>query len=158
MIFEKNAKTGELAFSKGFLLMVHIKELRCLQRFFLKGNVAFLLPFLIDLLIVYPTVKKKFNLRKKFPEKTYFFITKFFKVIRKTKKKISAEIFFSCLGPEFGKLQISKSFRNTCIAGLVRLKVGISSCHRFWLAFVIRILSNVNVCSVDGSLKMFFYL
>jgi hypothetical protein len=26
---------------------------------------------------------------------------------------------FSCLRPEFGKLQISKSSRNTCIAGLV---------------------------------------
>jgi hypothetical protein len=65
---------------------------------------------------------------------------------------------FSCRRPEFGKLQISKSSRNTCIAGLVRLKVGILSCHRFRLAFVIRILSNVNVCSVDGSLKMFFYL
>jgi hypothetical protein len=33
---------------------------------FLNGNVAFLLPFLIDLLIV--------NLHKKFPEKTYFFL------------------------------------------------------------------------------------
>jgi hypothetical protein len=65
---------------------------------------------------------------------------------------------FSCRRPEFGKLQISKSSRNTCIAGLVRLKVGILSCHRFRLAFVIRILSNVNACSVDGSLKMFFYL
>jgi hypothetical protein len=65
---------------------------------------------------------------------------------------------FSCHRPEFGKLQISKSSRNTCIAGLARLKVGILSCHRFRLAFVIRILSNVNVCSVDGSLKMFFYL
>jgi hypothetical protein len=65
---------------------------------------------------------------------------------------------YSCLRPEFGKLQISKSSRNTCIAGLVRLKVGILSCHRFRLAFVIRILSNVNVCSVDDSLKMFFYL
>jgi hypothetical protein len=62
---------------------------------------------------------------------------------------------FSCRRPEFGKLQISKSPRNTCIAGLVRLKVGILSCHRFRLAFVIRILSNVNVCSVDGSLKCF---
>jgi hypothetical protein len=40
---------------------------------FLNGNVAFLLPFLIDLLIVYPTVKKIFNLHEKFPEKTYFF-------------------------------------------------------------------------------------
>jgi hypothetical protein len=40
---------------------------------FLNGYVAFLLPFLIDLLIVDPTVKKIFNLRKKFPEKTYFF-------------------------------------------------------------------------------------
>jgi hypothetical protein len=29
-----------------------------------------LLPFLIDLLIVYPMVKKIFNLHKKFPEKT----------------------------------------------------------------------------------------
>jgi hypothetical protein len=42
---------------------------------FLNGNVAFLLPFLINILIVYPTVKNIFNLRvhKKFPEKTYFF-------------------------------------------------------------------------------------
>jgi hypothetical protein len=40
---------------------------------FLNGNVAFLLLFLIDLLIVYPTAKKIFNLHKKFPEKTYFF-------------------------------------------------------------------------------------
>jgi hypothetical protein len=37
---------------------------------FLNGNVAFLLPFLIGLLIVYPTIKKIFNLRKKFPKKT----------------------------------------------------------------------------------------
>jgi hypothetical protein len=37
---------------------------------FLNGNVAFLLPFLIDLLIVYPMVKKIVNLHKKFPEKT----------------------------------------------------------------------------------------
>jgi hypothetical protein len=36
----------------------------------LNGNVAFLLPFLIDLLIVYPAVKQIFNLDKKFPEKT----------------------------------------------------------------------------------------
>jgi hypothetical protein len=35
---------------------------------FLNGNVVFLLPFLIDLLIV----KKNFNLHKKFPEKTQF--------------------------------------------------------------------------------------
>jgi hypothetical protein len=55
---------------------------------FLNGNVAFLLPFLIDLLIVYPTLKN-FNLHKKFPEKNYFF-NDFFKVIEKTKKKISA--------------------------------------------------------------------
>jgi hypothetical protein len=33
---------------------------------FLSGNVAFLLPFLIDLLIVYLTVKKIFNLHKNF--------------------------------------------------------------------------------------------
>jgi hypothetical protein len=39
----------------------------------LNGNVAFLLPFLIDLLIVYPIVKKIFNLFKKFPEKNLFF-------------------------------------------------------------------------------------
>jgi hypothetical protein len=38
--------------------------------FFLNRNVAFLLPFLIDLLIVYPMVKNIFNLHKKFPEKT----------------------------------------------------------------------------------------
>jgi hypothetical protein len=36
---------------------------------FLNGNVAFFLPFLIGLLIVYPTVKKIFYLRKKFPKK-----------------------------------------------------------------------------------------
>jgi hypothetical protein len=36
---------------------------------FLNGNVAFLLPFLIDLLTVYPTVKNFFNLHEKFPEK-----------------------------------------------------------------------------------------
>jgi hypothetical protein len=40
---------------------------------FLNGNVPFLLPFLIDLLIVSPTVKKIFNLYKKFPEKIEFF-------------------------------------------------------------------------------------
>jgi hypothetical protein len=39
------------------------------------------------------------------------------------------QITISCRRPEFGKLQISKSSRNTCIAGLVRLKVGILSCH-----------------------------
>jgi hypothetical protein len=77
MIFEKNAKTGELAFSKSFLLMVSVwlflmtlKETS--SEVFLNGNVAFLLPFLINLLIVYPTVKKFFNLHKKFSENTYF--------------------------------------------------------------------------------------
>jgi hypothetical protein len=44
-----------------------------LSEVFLNGNVEFLLPFLIDLLIVYPTVKKIFNLHKKFHEKTFFF-------------------------------------------------------------------------------------
>jgi hypothetical protein len=58
---------------------------------FLNGNVAFLLPFLIDLLIV--------NLHKKFPEKTYFFFNNnnFFKVIEKTEQTLSAEIFFKTL-------------------------------------------------------------
>jgi hypothetical protein len=51
----------------------------------------------------------------------------------------------------------SRNRPETQTAGLVWLKVGISSCHRFRLAFVIRILSNVNVCSVDGSLKIFIY-
>jgi hypothetical protein len=40
---------------------------------FLNGTSHFYYRFLIDLLIVYPTVKKNFNLHKKFPEKTYFF-------------------------------------------------------------------------------------
>jgi hypothetical protein len=40
--------------------------------FFKWQRPEFLLPFLIDLLIVYSTVKKIFNLPKKFPEKTYF--------------------------------------------------------------------------------------
>jgi hypothetical protein len=44
-----------------------------LSEVFLNGNVEFLLPFLIDLSIVYPTVKKICNLHKKFPEKTFFF-------------------------------------------------------------------------------------
>jgi hypothetical protein len=42
---------------------------------FLNGNVACLLLFLIDVLIVYPTVKIFFNLHKKFPEKPIVFIT-----------------------------------------------------------------------------------
>jgi hypothetical protein len=59
---------------------------------FLNGNVAFLLPFLIDLLIVNPTVQKIFNLHKKFPEKTYFFYNNnFFKIIEKTEQTLSAE-------------------------------------------------------------------
>jgi hypothetical protein len=75
MIFENNAKTGELAFSKSFLLMVYLFAVFYdLERVDvirgLNGNVAFLLPFLIDLLIVYPTIKKNFNLHEKFPEKT----------------------------------------------------------------------------------------
>jgi hypothetical protein len=36
---------------------------------FLDGKVAFFLPFLIYLLIVFPTVKNIFNLRKKFLKK-----------------------------------------------------------------------------------------
>jgi hypothetical protein len=74
MIFEKNEKTGELAFSKSFLLMVSVFDdlegIMMSSEVFLNGNVAFLLPFSIDLLIVYPTVKKMFNLHKKIPEKT----------------------------------------------------------------------------------------
>jgi hypothetical protein len=41
---------------------------------FLNGNVTFLLSFLIDLLMIYPTVKKIFNLHKKFPEEIQFFL------------------------------------------------------------------------------------
>jgi hypothetical protein len=40
----------------------------------LNGNVAFLLPFLIDLLIVYPTVKTIFNLHERFSEKHNLFL------------------------------------------------------------------------------------
>jgi hypothetical protein len=36
---------------------------------FLDGKVAFFLPFLIYLLIVFPTVKNIFNLRKRFLKK-----------------------------------------------------------------------------------------
>jgi hypothetical protein len=70
MVFEKNAKS--LMVGICLLFLMTLKELRCHQRFFLNGNVEFLPSFLIDLLIVYPTVKKIFNLPKKFPEKTYF--------------------------------------------------------------------------------------
>jgi hypothetical protein len=67
-------------------------------RGFLKGNVAFLLPFLIDLLIVYPTVKKFSIYIRNFLKKPNFFkYHNFFKIIEKTKKKISAEIFFKTL-------------------------------------------------------------
>jgi hypothetical protein len=68
MIFEKNAKTKTV---DGICLLFLMSY--DVIRGFLNGNVAFLLQFLIDLLIVYPTVKKSFNLHKKFPEKTYFF-------------------------------------------------------------------------------------
>jgi hypothetical protein len=102
MIFEKNAKTGELAFSKSFLLMVSVcyfwKSYDVIRGFFLNGNVAFLLLFLIDLLIVYPMVKKNSICLRNFQKKSIFFITRnCFKVIKKTKKKISAEIFFKTL-------------------------------------------------------------
>jgi hypothetical protein len=67
-------------------------------RGFLKGNVTFLLPFLIDLLIVYPTVKKFSIYIRNFLKKPNFFkYHNFFKIIEKTKKKISAEIFFKTL-------------------------------------------------------------
>jgi hypothetical protein len=63
---------------------------------FLSGNVAFLLPFLIDLLIVYLTVKKIFNLHKKFPEKTYFFnyIMTFSRSSKGPKGKYQQKCFF----------------------------------------------------------------
>jgi hypothetical protein len=68
MIFEKNAKIGELVFSKSFYwwylfaVFDDLERVMMSSEVFLNGNVAFLLPFLIDLLIVYPTIKKNFNL------------------------------------------------------------------------------------------------
>jgi hypothetical protein len=51
MILEKNAKTGELAFSKSFLLMFAVfddlERVIMSSEVFLNANVAFLLPFLI---------------------------------------------------------------------------------------------------------------
>jgi hypothetical protein len=66
-----------------------------LSEVFLNGNVEFLLPFLIDLLIVYPTVKKIFNLHKKFPEKTYFFnnIITFSRSSKRPKRKYQQKSF-----------------------------------------------------------------
>jgi hypothetical protein len=61
------------------------------------------------------------------------------------------QITISCLRPEFGKLQISKSSRNTCIAGLVRLKVGVLSCHRFRLAFVINCQYSIYAKEISAS-------
>jgi hypothetical protein len=90
IIFKKNAKTGELAFSKSFLLMVSVfddlEKVMMSSQGFLNGNVAFLLPFLIDLLILYPTVRKIFNLHKKFPEKTYFFLNNIIAFSRSPKR------------------------------------------------------------------------
>jgi hypothetical protein len=63
------------------------------SEFFLNGNVAFLLPFLIDLLIVYPTVKKFFYLHKKFPEKPNFFYNNFFKVIERPNRHYQQKSF-----------------------------------------------------------------
>jgi hypothetical protein len=44
-------------------------------------------------------------------------------------KFYGSNIIFSWLCAEFGSLKISKSSKNTCLAGLVRQKVGILSCH-----------------------------
>jgi hypothetical protein len=44
-------------------------------------------------------------------------------------KFYGSNIIFSWLWAEFGSLKISKSSKNTCLAGLVRQKVGILSCH-----------------------------
>jgi hypothetical protein len=52
-----------------FAVFDDLERVMMLSEVFFNGNVA----FLIDLLIVYPTVKKHFNLHKKFLEKTYFF-------------------------------------------------------------------------------------
>jgi hypothetical protein len=66
---------------------------------FLNGNVAFLLPFLIDLLIVYLTVKKFSIYIRNFLKKRNFFLNNnnFFKVIEKTEQTLSAESFFKTL-------------------------------------------------------------
>jgi hypothetical protein len=64
MIFEKNAKTSEKRLQKVFCwwhlfaVFDDLERVMMSSEVFLNGNVVFLLPFLIDLLIVYPTVKK----------------------------------------------------------------------------------------------------
>jgi hypothetical protein len=101
MIFEKNAQTGELAFSKSLLFLMTLKELCMMSsEVFFNGKVAFLLPFLIDLLIVYPTDKKISIYITNFLKKPNFFYNtynNFFKVIEKTKQTLSAESFFKTL-------------------------------------------------------------
>jgi hypothetical protein len=61
MIFEENAKTGELAFSKSFLLIVSVCFFDDLERVMMSSEVFFKWQCRI-----FTTV---FNLHKKFPEK-----------------------------------------------------------------------------------------
>jgi hypothetical protein len=76
MNFEKSAKTGKLAFSKSFLVAIFddLERVMMSSKFFLNGNVAFLLPILIDLLIVYPMVKKFSIYIRNFLKKPNFFL------------------------------------------------------------------------------------
>jgi hypothetical protein len=104
MIFEENAKTGELTFSKSFLFAIFddLERVMKSSEVFLYGNVAFLLPFLIDLLIVYLTRRSnKFSIYiRNFLKKPIFFfynIHNFSKVIEKSEQTLSAESFFKTL-------------------------------------------------------------
>jgi hypothetical protein len=79
MIFEKNAKTGELAFSKSFLLMVYLFAVFYdLERVMMSSEVFFKWQRRIFTVFntsfnCLPDGKKNFSLHKKFPEKIYFF-------------------------------------------------------------------------------------
>jgi hypothetical protein len=63
------------------------------SEFFLNGNVAFLLPFLIDLLIVYPTVKIFSIYIRNFLKNLIFFIITFSRSSRDRTDTISRDLF-----------------------------------------------------------------
>jgi hypothetical protein len=67
------------------------------SKVFLNGNIAFLLLFLIDLLIVYLMVKKMFNLHKKFPEKKTYFFYNIITFSRSSKRPNRQKAFFKTL-------------------------------------------------------------
>jgi hypothetical protein len=70
-----------------FAVFDDLERVMMLSEVFFNGNVA----FLIDLLIVYPTVKKHFNLHKKFLEKTYFFLNNISRSSKRPKRVANGE-------------------------------------------------------------------